>query len=105
LRRPSQEFNSMLFAPTASPRSFTVTDVSNLQYADIDGVGVAMTVKFAEFPNPVPFLASPHDLEMHGRDLAARAKRGEFGEIKPFVPQAPPPKPNVFSRVVKAIRG
>ena len=94
----------MLFAPTASSRPLTVTKVSDLRYVDPDGVGVAMTVKFGEFPNPMPFLASPHDPEMHGRDLAARAKRGEFGTIKPFVDQTPPRRPNVLSRAWSALR-
>lgn len=40
-----------------------------------------------EIEHPVhgwlPFTASPHDVEQHGRDLYARAVAGEFGEVKP----------------------
>lgn len=32
----------------------------------------------------IPFTASPHDVEAHGRDLFERAEAGEFGPVLPF---------------------
>lgn len=41
----------------------------------------------------IPFTASPEDVEQHGRDLYAAAKRGDFGAIAPYVEPEPQPTP------------
>lgn len=42
---------------------------------------IALTVKFEEFNEEMPFLATSFDPEPHGVDLYNRAKAGEFGAI------------------------
>ena len=48
---------------------------------------IDLTVLFAEIGEPVPFTASMHDTEPHGRELYTRAMQGEFGPVAPY--QAP----------------
>lgn len=86
--------------------ALTVTSVTDLSYADQQCTTVYMTVKFTEHPNPLPFLASPQDVEPHGRDLCMRAQRGDFGPIGPWVrPPNPPGQPGMIRRVLRAIVG
>lgn len=47
---------------------------------------IFLTVKFAEFNEELPFLATSFDPEPHGVDLYNRAVSGEFGEVAPYVP-------------------
>jgi len=42
---------------------------------------IVLTVKFEEFNEEMPFLATSFDPEPHGVDLYNRAKAGEFGAI------------------------
>lgn len=44
---------------------------------------IDLTVLFAEIGEPVPFTASMHDTEPHGRELYTRAMQGEFGPVAP----------------------
>lgn len=37
----------------------------------------------------VLFTATPHDIEPHGREIFARCRAGEFGEVAPMEPQPP----------------
>lgn len=71
----------------------TYTEVTNLQYSDEEHTIVNCTVKFDRFDQPVPFTASPDDVEEHGREIFARAQSGEFGAIAEYVPPPPPPDP------------
>ena len=47
---------------------------------------INLMVKFDNFPEAVPFTASPDDTEEHGQALFAQAVTGAFGEIKDYVP-------------------
>lgn len=67
----------------------TIQEVSNPQYTNPAGTGVSLTVKFAEFPEPMPFHATDYDTEEHGKILYRDAKAGLYGPIKVFVE---PPK-------------
>lgn len=42
---------------------------------------IMLTVWFEEFSYPLPFMASPFDVERHGKELWIRAMAGEFGPI------------------------
>ena len=55
-------------------------------YADVDETVIALIVKWEECAEEMPFGATPWDTEEYGRDLYARAKAGEFGEVAPYVP-------------------
>ena len=51
---------------------------------------IFLVVKFEEFNEELPFLATSFDPEPHGVDLFNRAKAGEFGEVAPYVPPTQP---------------
>lgn len=51
---------------------------------------ISLVVKFEEFNEELPFLATSFDPEPHGVDLFNRAKAGEFGEVAPYVPPTQP---------------
>jgi hypothetical protein len=67
-----------------------------LQYAkdpiwgDETAQAIILIVKWEEFNEEMPFGATSYDTESYGVDLYNRAKTGEFGEIAPYVPPAPP---------------
>lgn len=44
-----------------------------------------LLVKFEHIAGEIPFSAIPNDVETHGRDIFERGKKGEFGDIGPFV--------------------
>ncbi len=46
------------------------------------GALVMLTVWFEELAEPVEFLASPRDVEPHGRVLWWRAMAGHYGPVK-----------------------
>lgn len=50
---------------------------------------INLTVRFEGIAEDLPFTANPDDSEAHGRDLYARAKAGEFGNVSPFNAIAP----------------
>lgn len=53
-------------------------------WANHEHTAIDMTVNFSHMPGePTPFTASPDDASEHGRELFARAKFGEYGEIGP----------------------
>lgn len=58
-------------------------DLKYTASGDID-----MLIEHPEF-GLIPFTASPHDVEDHGRDLYVRAKAGEFGLVAPYVAPVP----------------
>lgn len=45
---------------------------------------INLTVRFEEINEDLPFTADPNDIEAHGRDIYARAVKGEFGLISSF---------------------
>jgi len=55
-----------------------------------DRSSINCLVTFKHLPSEVPFTATPHDCEPHGREIYQRIVAGEFGEIAPFEP--PPPQ-------------
>lgn len=59
-------------------------------YGDDTGNSIEIIVKWEEFPEEMPFGATPYDPESYGRDLFYRAQAGEFGPVAPYVP---PPQP------------
>jgi len=61
----------------------------NPHWANAEHTMIDLTVRFAEIPEDLPFTASPHDCEAHGRDIYAKAIAGEFGVIAEFVPYVP----------------
>lgn len=73
----------------------TIESAHSPVWADADGITINLIVKFAEFEEELPFAANDHDAMPYGRELFARAKAGEFGEVAPFVPFVPVfPAPN-----------
>lgn len=62
-----------------------IITVQNPTYTESGNID--LTVLFAEIGEPVPFTASMHDTEPHGRELYTRAMQGEFGPVAPY--QAP----------------
>ena len=61
-------------------------------YGDSTGNSIILIVKWEEFSEEMPFAATTYDPEAYGVDLYNRAKAGEFGEVAPYVPPAPPPQ-------------
>lgn len=70
---------------------FIVERVSNPEWADEQKTLIKANVKFACFTEDVSFVASPNDVEAHGRELFHRLSAGEFGAIGEYI--APPPAP------------
>lgn len=70
----------------------TIEWVNNPVYANQTGVEVNLTIKFAEFNEPLEFTATPYDSEAYGRELHDKAVAGEYGPIAPYVPPPPPPE-------------
>lgn len=64
---------------------FTLEYAKNPIYNSEDEQQILLTVKWEEFNEEMPFGACSFDPEPHGRDLYARAKAGEFGEVAPYV--------------------
>jgi hypothetical protein len=74
----------------------TLVSASNPVYGDAANTTVRMNATFAELPNSpgIDFLAVPNDVEVHGKEILARALAGEFGTVGPYVaPVAPAAKP------------
>lgn len=73
---------------------FTLEYAKELKYLSEDNQQVLMTVKWAEFNEELPFLATSFDAEAHGRELYKNAKAGMYGEIAEYVPPPEPEQPN-----------
>jgi hypothetical protein len=54
-------------------------------WGNLEQTGIQLIVKWEEFNEEMPFLATSYDTEPWGVDLFERAKTGEFGEVAPFV--------------------
>lgn len=65
--------------------TFTVQSVSNPVYTNEDRTGIDVQIKFAEFPDVLPFHATSWDIEAHGRQIFNDLKAGVYGEIAPYV--------------------
>jgi hypothetical protein len=62
---------------------FTLEYAKNPVWYNAEQEAVTLEVKFAEFDQELPFLATPTDVMEHGRALYAQAIAGAFGEITP----------------------
>ena len=68
----------------------TLTNVSDLKFADSTGERINCTVVFAEFPmEPMPFTADKFDSMAHGREIYQDLLRGRFGAIAPYEGEDP----------------
>jgi len=63
---------------------FTLEYAKDPVYSDNTGNSIALTVKWVEFNEELPFGATSFDDMAHGRDLYNRAKAGEFGVVAPY---------------------
>jgi hypothetical protein len=63
----------------------TYTDVKTAQYANAEGTAINCFVKFAAFPDYVPFTASKTDVEEHGRQIYDELISGGHGTISAYV--------------------
>lgn len=58
-----------------------------------DDFNVILKVWFAELNGPVDFVASPLDVEAHGKELWIRAMAGEYGPVEILErPKSTPPE-------------
>jgi hypothetical protein len=73
----------------------------NPVWANAEQTLIDLTIKWDAIDEELPFTASPHDSEAHGRALFAAAEAGEFGPIAAYV-APPPPPPFVPSQVTRA---
>ena len=64
----------------------TIEHAKNPCFNSQDGQQIYLLVKFAEFPEELPFNAAAFDPMPHGVDVYNRALNGEFGPVAPFVP-------------------
>jgi hypothetical protein len=62
------------------------SEVKDLRWADEAKSMVLCTVTFEDLPVPVPFTASPGDVEAHGVEIFQRCTAGDFGAIGDYVP-------------------
>ena len=62
------------------------SEVKELRWADEARSMVLCTVTFEGLLAPVPFTASPGDVEAHGAEIFKRCTAGEFGSIGDYVP-------------------
>lgn len=62
------------------------SEVKDLRWADEAKSMVQCTVAFDGLPTPVPFTASPGDVEAHGVEIFQRCTAGDFGPIGDYVP-------------------
>lgn len=56
------------------------------KWSDATNTSIDLVATFPWLDVEVSFSASPNDLEVHGRDLYARALSGEFGPIAEYQP-------------------
>ena len=65
--------------------------VSNPIYSNAQNTIIDCLIVVSNYPDPLPFTASPNDVEAHGREIYARLIAGDYGPIAPYVP---PPNPS-----------
>jgi hypothetical protein len=70
----------------------TIEYVKNCKYDNAEQTAIEMIVKFEEFNEELPFLATSYDTVPHGIELYNSAKAGLYGVIAEYVP---PPAPEV----------
>lgn len=67
-----------------------ILSVRNPQWANEDGSAINCWIRTNTLIEEVPFSASPDDVEAHGREVYARCRSGEFGQVAPFEIRALP---------------
>lgn len=72
----------------------TIEDANQPAYITEDRLCISLTVKFAELPDPIPFIAMPNDPAAHGRLLYEQAVAGAYGPVAPHVAPAEEPNAN-----------
>jgi len=60
--------------------------VRDPQWVSEDGTRVNCIVKFSHIKEEHEFTAYAFDSELHGREIWAGCVRGEYGEVKPYIP-------------------
>jgi hypothetical protein len=60
------------------------------KWVDAEHTLIELTVKWDRFSEELPFAASQHDCEAHGRAVFDAAVKGDFGPIAEYVPPPPP---------------
>lgn len=70
----------------------TITSAHSPAYNDDSNNAISLMVKFEEFAEELPFLATNYDSMQYGRQLHANAIAGMYGEIAAYVPPPPPPE-------------
>lgn len=70
----------------------TLIEAHSPRYADPENKTVTLKCTFAELTQfgEIDFLATSIDPEPHGREILTSALAGQFGEIAPYEPPAPP---------------
>lgn len=64
----------------------TVDDVKNPKYVNAENTVIDCSVKFAEFPEYVPFGATNYDPEPYGVQIYNDCVAGKYGPVAPFNP-------------------
>lgn len=65
-----------------------ILSVRNPQWASEDGSAIDCRIRTNTLVEEVPFTASKHDPEPHGREIYGRCLAGEFGDIAPMEPKS-----------------
>jgi len=70
--------------------NINLISATNPQYLNAEGTAITLDCEFSHLPGEThPFCAMPTDVEVHGREVYARAIAGEFGQIAPYVEPLP----------------
>lgn len=70
-----------------------ITYANTPKWANEANNRILLTVQFAELGEPVEFLASPNDTEVHGVTLYNNAVAGVYGTVAAYVAPPTPPTP------------
>ncbi len=62
-------------------------------YDTAEGNSIFLYVKFEEFAEELPFLATSYDVMDYGRQIYANAVAGMYGPVAPYVPPPEPVQP------------
>lgn len=60
------------------------------RWANAEQTLIDLIIKWDEYPDELPFTASPNDPEEYGRQIYAAAAAGQFGPVAAYVPPPPP---------------
>jgi hypothetical protein len=75
---------------------YTIPENPNPQYGNLEGTLIDINVYFPHLNETVRYSSAKEDPGWdHSEEIYQRAKDGEFGPIKPFVP--PPPAPDYLA--------